>query len=63
MKTLLSIGSILLLTVAAMSLDASALDASALDAGDWLMAALVAALFGFALNDVRRCDRPSRRPV
>jgi len=58
MKTLLSIGSILLLTVAAMSLDASALDA-----GDWLMAALVAALFGFALNDVRRCDRPSRRPV
>ncbi len=58
MKTLLSIAAVLLLTVAAMSLDASALDA-----GDWLMAGLVAALFGFALNDVRRRDRPSRRPV
>jgi len=58
MKTLLSIGSILLLTGAAMSLDASTLNG-----GDWLMAALVAALFGFALNDVRRLDRPSRRPV
>ncbi len=58
MKTLLSIGSILLLMAATMSLDSSPLDA-----GDWVMAALVAVLFGFALNDVRRTDRPFRRPA
>ncbi len=58
MKTLFSITSILALTAAAMSLDASPLDG-----GDWIMAALVAILFGFALNDVRRTDRPFRRPV
>ncbi len=58
MKTLLSTVLILFLTAAAMSLDATPLNG-----GDWFMAALVAALFGFALNDVRRTDRPFRRPV
>ncbi len=58
MKTLFSIASILALTAAAMSLDAAPLDA-----GDWFMATLVAVLFGFVLNDVRRVDRPFRRPV
>jgi len=58
MKTLLSIGSVLFLTAGAMSLDSTRLDG-----GDWVMAILVAALFGFALNDARRKDRPFRRPV
>jgi len=58
MKTLLSILSILLLTAAAMSLDTYRLDA-----GDWSMAAIVAVLFGFALNDVRRRERRCGRPV
>ncbi len=58
MKTLLSILSILALTAAAMSLDATPLNA-----GDWFVAALVAVLFGFALNDARRRDRPFRRPT
>jgi hypothetical protein len=52
MKTLLSILSILALTMAAMSLDTYQLDV-----GDWLTAAMVAAMFGFALNDTQRAPR------
>ena len=52
MKTLLSILSILTLTMAAMSLDTYQLDV-----GAWLTAAMVAAMFGFALNDTRRSPR------
>jgi hypothetical protein len=56
MKTLLSILSILVLTAAAMSLDTYRLDV-----GDWYMAALVAGLFGFALNDARQTRRSFHR--
>jgi hypothetical protein len=56
MKTLLSILSILALTGAAMSLDTYRLDV-----GDWYMAALVAVLFGFALNDARQTQRSFHR--
>jgi hypothetical protein len=56
MKTLLSILSILVLTITAISVDAYPLDA-----GAWLTAAIVAALFGFALNDSRRPARHSLR--
>ena len=54
MKTLLSVLSILVLTITAISVDAYPLDA-----GAWLTAAMVAALFGFALNDTRRPARLS----
>ena len=54
MKTLLSIIFILVLTITAISVDAYPLDA-----GAWLTAAMVAALFGFALNDTRRPARLS----
>ena len=56
MKTLLSTLSILALTVAAISLDAYPLDG-----GTWLTAAMVAALFGLALNDSPRAIGPARR--
>jgi hypothetical protein len=36
---------------------AISLDAYPLDAGAWLTAAMVAALFGFAVNDTRRSVR------
>ena len=49
MKTLISTLSILALTLTAISIDAYPLDA-----GTWLTAAMVAALFGLALNDSRR---------
>ena len=52
MKTLLSILSILTLILAAMLLDAYQLDF-----GDWFIAAMVAAMFGFALNDTQRSPR------
>ena len=52
MKTLISILSILALTMAAMSLDAYQLDF-----GDWFIAAMVAVMFGFALNDTQRAPR------
>ena len=52
MKTLLSILMIVVLIVAATSLDAARLDA-----GDWFITLAVAALFGMALND------SGRRPV
>jgi hypothetical protein len=58
MKTLLSILSILVLTVTAISLDAYPLDA-----GAWLTAAMVAALFGLALNDSQRAVRHSPRAL
>ncbi|MDD2765463.1 MAG: hypothetical protein PHE83_15990 [Opitutaceae bacterium] len=53
MKTLLSLLSVLLLIVAAVSLDAYQLDAGIL-----FSALTVAALFAFALNDNRRLRRP-----
>ena len=52
MKTALSILSILVLTMAAISLDTYQLDV-----GDWFIAAVVAAMFGFALNDSHRSAR------
>jgi hypothetical protein len=52
MKTLLSILSILTLIIAAMSLDTYQLDI-----GDWFTAAMVAVMFGFALNDTQRAPR------
>ena len=52
MKTLLSILSILTLIIAAMSLDTYHLDV-----GDWFTAAMVAVIFGFALNDTQRAPR------
>jgi hypothetical protein len=52
MKTLLSILSILTLIIAAMSLDTYQLDV-----GDWFTAAMVAVIFGFALNDTQRAPR------
>ena len=56
MKTLLSIASILILTLAAISTAGYRPDA-----GDWFTAAMVAALFGFALNDAVRSTRLTRR--
>jgi hypothetical protein len=58
MKTLISTLSILALTVAAI-----ALDAYPLDGGAWLTAAIVATLFGFALNDSPRAIGLARRTV
>ena len=58
MKTLLSILSIFTLTMAAISLDAYALDG-----GAWLTAAMVAALFGLALNDRRPSARYAARSL
>ena len=52
MKTSLSILSILVLTMAAISLDTHQLDV-----GDWFTAAMVAVMFGFALNDTQRAPR------
>jgi hypothetical protein len=58
MKTLISTLSILALTLTAISLDAYPLDA-----GTWLTAAMVAALFGLALNDSRPSVRCAARSV
>jgi hypothetical protein len=58
MKTSLSILSILVLTMAAISLDTHQLDV-----GDWFTAAMVAAMFGFALNDSHRLARSCQRPL
>ena len=58
MKTSLSILSILVLTMAAISLDTHQLDV-----GDWFTAAMVAAMFGFALNDSHRSARSCQRPL
>lgn len=57
MKTSLSILSILVLTMAAISLDTHQLDI-----GDWFTATMVAAMFGFALNDSQRSARSYQRP-
>ncbi|HUL53268.1 MAG TPA: hypothetical protein VLT83_07660 [Opitutaceae bacterium] len=58
MKTLFSTLSIFALTLAATSLDAYPLDG-----GTWLTAAMVAALFGLALNDSRRSASGAARSV
>ena len=58
MKTLVSTLSIFALTLAATSLDAYPLDG-----GTWLTAAMVAALFGLALNDSRRATADAARSL
>jgi len=53
MKTLLSVLFVLVLIVGAISADAYRLDFA-----DWFVAAMVAAMFGLALNDRRSPVRP-----